>query len=161
MAVACWDALISSLAYLVLIPALALIVSPWFLLAYVLDVPVVVVPLAATAVRRRELRRAVASLPALYVLRSITVVYSAAKILLSDTPQPQLDASGTVVETTSQPVEAASLELLPIAPVLVTSARSHSFSRLPASLASPPVAAASATRMLSRRPSSPGMSRQL
>jgi biofilm PGA synthesis N-glycosyltransferase PgaC len=71
VAVACWDALISSLAYLVLIPALALIVSPWFLLAYVLDVPAVIVPLAATAVRRRELRRAVASLPALYVLRML------------------------------------------------------------------------------------------
>jgi hypothetical protein len=59
------------------------------------------------------------SLAAVIVL-SITVVYSAAKILFSETPQPQLDASGTAVETTSQPVGAASLELLPIAPVLVT-----------------------------------------
>jgi biofilm PGA synthesis N-glycosyltransferase PgaC len=71
VAVACWDALLSSLAYLVLIPALAVIVSPWFLLAFVLDVPAVIVPVAATAIGRRELRQAVASLPAMYVLRML------------------------------------------------------------------------------------------
>ena len=71
VAVACWDSLLSSIAYLVLIPVLVLIVSPWFLLAFVLDVPAVIVPVAATAVGRREFRQAVASLPAMYVLRML------------------------------------------------------------------------------------------
>lgn len=61
------------------------------------------------------------SLAACIVL-SITVVYSAARLLFSDTSQPasQLHASGTVVEPASQPVDTASLELLPIAPVVMT-----------------------------------------
>jgi cellulose synthase/poly-beta-1,6-N-acetylglucosamine synthase-like glycosyltransferase len=71
VAVACWDSLLSSLAYLALIPALALIVSPWFLLAYVLDVPAVIIPVAAIALRRHEFGRAVASMPAMYVLRML------------------------------------------------------------------------------------------
>jgi biofilm PGA synthesis N-glycosyltransferase PgaC len=71
VAVACWDALISSLAYVAVIPALALIVSPWFLLAYILDVPAVIVPVAVTAQRRGEFWKAVASIPALYVLRML------------------------------------------------------------------------------------------
>lgn len=71
VAVACWDSLLSSLAYLVLIPALAWIISPWFLLAFVLDVPAVLVPVVAAAVRRRELKQALASIPAMYVLRML------------------------------------------------------------------------------------------
>jgi hypothetical protein len=54
------------------------------------------------------------------IVVSITVTYSGLKLLVSDSPQPQPVASGTVVEATSQPTDAASLELLPIAPVVMT-----------------------------------------
>lgn len=57
------------------------------------------------------------------IVLSITLTYSGAKLLFPDTPQqaPQLAAGGTVVETPpQQPLDAASLELLPIAPVVMT-----------------------------------------
>jgi hypothetical protein len=54
------------------------------------------------------------------IVVSITVTYSGLKLLVSDSPQPQPVASGTAVETTSQPIDPTSLELLPIAPVVMT-----------------------------------------
>jgi cellulose synthase/poly-beta-1,6-N-acetylglucosamine synthase-like glycosyltransferase len=69
VAVACYDALIASLAFLVALPMLALLVSPLFLLGYVLDAPAVIIPVAVAATHRRELRRALLSFPCFYVLR--------------------------------------------------------------------------------------------
>jgi biofilm PGA synthesis N-glycosyltransferase PgaC len=71
VAIATWDALVASLAYMVLIPLLAILVSPAFLLGYLIDAPVVMVPVLAQAVERRELGRAVASLPGFFVLRTV------------------------------------------------------------------------------------------
>lgn len=47
VAIACYDALIASFAFLVLLPVLAILVSPWFLLGYVLDAPAVIVPVTS------------------------------------------------------------------------------------------------------------------
>lgn len=69
VALAFWDSAIASLAYIVLIPLLALLVNPIFLLGYVIDAPVVLIPVVLGASRRRELRKALVSFPSYFVLR--------------------------------------------------------------------------------------------
>ena len=72
VAVSFWDALVASALYLFLLPVLALVLrSPWLLLGYVIDVPAVLVPVLAGAVARREVGRALASLPAFFLLRTV------------------------------------------------------------------------------------------
>lgn len=75
VAVGLWDAVVASIAYLVLIPLLAIFVSPMFLLAYLLDGPAIVVPVAFKAIQRGELMRAMASLPGFFVLRTVNAVF--------------------------------------------------------------------------------------
>jgi biofilm PGA synthesis N-glycosyltransferase PgaC len=75
IAVACWDALAASILFLVGLPLLAAFVSPYFVVGYVVDAPVLLVPVVAGAVRRRELGRALASLPAFFVLRIVNAVF--------------------------------------------------------------------------------------
>jgi poly-beta-1,6-N-acetyl-D-glucosamine synthase len=75
VAVAFWDALLASLAYLVLIPVLAVLVDPLVLLAYLVDAPVVLVPVLWQAVQRGEARQAAASFPAFFVLRVVNGVF--------------------------------------------------------------------------------------
>jgi biofilm PGA synthesis N-glycosyltransferase PgaC len=76
VAVALWDATVASLVYLILLPLLAVVfANPWFLLGYVLDLPAVAVPVVAGGVRRRELGRALLSLPAFFVLRTVNAIY--------------------------------------------------------------------------------------
>lgn len=70
--VAMVDALVASLVYLLVLPLLALVLAtPLLLLLYVVDIPAVVVPVAAAAWRRGELARAMASLPSFFVLRTV------------------------------------------------------------------------------------------
>lgn len=72
VAVAFWDALVASVVYLFLLPGLAVLLgTPWLLLGYVIDVPAVLVPVIAGAAPRREVGRALASLPAFFVLRTV------------------------------------------------------------------------------------------
>jgi biofilm PGA synthesis N-glycosyltransferase PgaC len=71
VAIATWDAVVASLAYLVLIPLLAILISPAYLLGYLIDAPVVMVPVLAQAAGRREIRRALASLPGFFLLRTV------------------------------------------------------------------------------------------
>jgi biofilm PGA synthesis N-glycosyltransferase PgaC len=75
VAVACWDALLASLAYLVLIPVMAIAVDPLFLLAYLVDAPVIMIPVLWQAAERGEARRAAASLPGFFVLRVVNGVF--------------------------------------------------------------------------------------
>lgn len=75
VAVALWDATVASLAFLLLVPLLAIFVSPWFLLAYVIDLPAVMVPVFAKAWRRGEVWRAFFSLPGFYVLRTVNAIH--------------------------------------------------------------------------------------
>ncbi|HET9984165.1 MAG TPA: glycosyltransferase family 2 protein [Longimicrobiales bacterium] len=76
VAVAAWDALVASFVYLVLVPLLAVVLrNPLFLLGYLIDLPALLVPLAVGAVPRRELRRALASLPAFFVLRTVNALF--------------------------------------------------------------------------------------
>ena len=76
VAVGLWDATVASLAYLVLLPLLALVLgSPLLLLGYVIDVPMLLVPLLSKAVRRKECGRVLASIPAFFVLRTINGLF--------------------------------------------------------------------------------------
>lgn len=71
VAIGVWDAVLASIAYVVVFPLLALLFGPAVLLAYVIDAPVVAVPILWHAFRRGETRRALASLPAFFVLRLV------------------------------------------------------------------------------------------
>jgi biofilm PGA synthesis N-glycosyltransferase PgaC len=76
VAVSIWDATLASFVYLLLLPALAIAFhNPWLLLGYVIDVPAVLVPVMVGAARRGEMRKALASVPAFLVLRTVNAVF--------------------------------------------------------------------------------------
>lgn len=76
IAVSLWDAVVASLAYLILLPVLAfLFANPIILIVYVIDIPVVLVPVLFKAVERREVRVALASMPSFFVLRTVNAVF--------------------------------------------------------------------------------------
>jgi cellulose synthase/poly-beta-1,6-N-acetylglucosamine synthase-like glycosyltransferase len=76
IAVACWDAALASVIYLLLLPVLAITFSnPYLFLGYVIDVPAVVIPVMIGAIPRGEARRALASLPSFFVLRTVNAVF--------------------------------------------------------------------------------------
>jgi biofilm PGA synthesis N-glycosyltransferase PgaC len=76
VAVAFWDAVIAAGAYLFLLPVLAIALgNPWLLLGYVIDIPAIAVPVLVGAAARGETRRALASLPSFFLLRTINAFY--------------------------------------------------------------------------------------
>jgi poly-beta-1,6-N-acetyl-D-glucosamine synthase len=78
VAAAVWDATIATAAYFLVLPLLAiLLASPWPLLGYLIDLPAILVPVAVGASRRRELRKAIASLPGYFVLRFVNSLFFA------------------------------------------------------------------------------------
>jgi hypothetical protein len=71
-----WDATLASFIYLILLPILTIYFkSPWLLLGYLIDAPAVLVPVMVGAVPRGEAGRAIASLPAFFVLRTVNAVF--------------------------------------------------------------------------------------
>jgi hypothetical protein len=74
VALAFWDALIASLAFIVALPLLAVLISPAFLIGYVMDAPVVLLPVMLHARRRSEIRTATLSFPAYFVLRTVNAI---------------------------------------------------------------------------------------
>lgn len=76
VAVSLWDATVASFLYLLVLPALALALrNPWLLLGYAIDLPAVLVPVIVGAVPRRELPRALASMPAFFVIRTVNAIF--------------------------------------------------------------------------------------
>ncbi len=75
VAVSLWDATIASVAYMVLLPLLSIFVTPLFLLGYLIDIPAIVVPVLYTAFKRKEVGRAMASLPGFFVLRLVNSIF--------------------------------------------------------------------------------------
>jgi cellulose synthase/poly-beta-1,6-N-acetylglucosamine synthase-like glycosyltransferase len=76
IAVSLWDAVIASLAYLILLPLLAILLSnPILLLVYIIDIPVVLVPVLFKARERKEVRKALASIPSFFVLRTFNALF--------------------------------------------------------------------------------------
>jgi biofilm PGA synthesis N-glycosyltransferase PgaC len=76
VAVATWDAVVASFLFLVALPLLALLFrEPLWLLGYVIDVPALLVPLLIGAAPRGEIGRALASVPAFLLLRTVNAVF--------------------------------------------------------------------------------------
>jgi biofilm PGA synthesis N-glycosyltransferase PgaC len=76
VAVAFWDATFASVAYLVLLPLIALaMATPVLLLAYVLDMPAIVIPVMFAAFQHKRVRASLASLPAFFVLRLVNGMF--------------------------------------------------------------------------------------
>ena len=76
VAVALWDAAIASVAFLLVLPVLAVLLQNFWLLAgYVIDAPAILVPVVFGASRRGETRKALASLPAFFVLRTVNAIF--------------------------------------------------------------------------------------
>ena len=76
VAVSCWDAVVASFVYLLLLPVLAILLeNPYVLLGYVIDVPAILVPVVAGAWPRRDMRRALLSVPSFFVLRTVNAIW--------------------------------------------------------------------------------------
>ena len=76
VAVALWDAIVASIAFLIVVPVLAVALrSPWPLLAYFIDAPAILVPILVGSIPRREIGRTLASLPSFFVLRLVNGFY--------------------------------------------------------------------------------------
>jgi poly-beta-1,6-N-acetyl-D-glucosamine synthase len=76
VAVTLWDATVASFAFLVVLPLLAILFgNPWPLIGYLVDAPAVAIPVVAAAARRGETLKALASLPAFFVLRTVNAVF--------------------------------------------------------------------------------------
>ncbi|HUQ19604.1 MAG TPA: glycosyltransferase family 2 protein [Gemmatimonadaceae bacterium] len=76
VAVSMWDASLAAFLYLLLLPVLAIYFrTPWLLLGYVIDAPAMLVPVMAGAIPRGEGLKALASLPAFFVLRTVNAIF--------------------------------------------------------------------------------------
>lgn len=76
VAVALWDAVMASVGYLVIVPLLTLLfMNPVFFLAYVLDAPVVIIPVLLAAGGNRKIGEVLASVPAFFVLRTVNSMF--------------------------------------------------------------------------------------
>jgi biofilm PGA synthesis N-glycosyltransferase PgaC len=74
--VALWESTVASVIYLVVLPITALLFqNPWILLVYILDAPALMAPVLREAAARKEFWRALASIPAFFVLRVINCVF--------------------------------------------------------------------------------------
>ena len=75
LAVMLWDSFTASFIYLLLAPLLAVFVSPWFLAIYLIDVPVIALPVLLEARRHAMLKKAIPATLAFFVLRLINSVF--------------------------------------------------------------------------------------
>ena len=66
-----WDAIVEGSFILFALPLLSVLVNPLFLLGYVIDLPIIAVPVLLEGLKRREFGRALLSLPAYPVLRMV------------------------------------------------------------------------------------------
>lgn len=82
VAVSFWDATLAPLVYFLVIPLLAALLSPLFLIGYVIDAPAILVPVLYGAIKRRELGKALLSYPAFFVLRLVNAAIMLKAIIL-------------------------------------------------------------------------------
>jgi cellulose synthase/poly-beta-1,6-N-acetylglucosamine synthase-like glycosyltransferase len=69
------DAAIASIAFLFLIPILSVVLSPFYLLGYAIDAPVILIPVLAGASARGESVKALVSYPAFFLLRVLNGMF--------------------------------------------------------------------------------------
>jgi poly-beta-1,6-N-acetyl-D-glucosamine synthase len=75
VAVALWDGVVASMAYMFVLPLLAILVHPLMLLGYVIDFPAILPSVLYKAWRRGEFWKALASMPSFFVLRIVNGFY--------------------------------------------------------------------------------------
>jgi cellulose synthase/poly-beta-1,6-N-acetylglucosamine synthase-like glycosyltransferase len=75
VAIMLWDAVVTGSALLFAIPVLGILFNPLFFLGYVIDIPFIAVPVIAEARARKELTKALISLPAYPVLRIVNTAF--------------------------------------------------------------------------------------
>jgi cellulose synthase/poly-beta-1,6-N-acetylglucosamine synthase-like glycosyltransferase len=74
--VAMWESTVASIIYLFVVPLMVILKhQPLLLLVYVLDAPALMVPVLTQAAERKELLRALASIPSFFVLRVVNSVF--------------------------------------------------------------------------------------
>lgn len=71
VAVVMWDAIMATLSYLLVVPVLAITVSPLFLLIYLIDLPAIAAPALFEGFERRQVWRVMSSLPSFFILRVV------------------------------------------------------------------------------------------
>lgn len=72
VAVSTWDALVGAILYLFILPGLTIFFrNPAFLVAYVIDIPIILVPVLYKGIQRREGMRVLASFPSFIILRMV------------------------------------------------------------------------------------------
>jgi biofilm PGA synthesis N-glycosyltransferase PgaC len=69
VAIAAFDAMFAPVVTLLVLPLLAVLITAWYALGYVVDLPLVAIPVLLAARRRRQTRLALSSLPCYFVLR--------------------------------------------------------------------------------------------
>ncbi len=76
IAVATWDAFLASFVYLLAFPLLALLYrNPLFLLGYIVDAPIILVPALYMGLVRKEPMKVIMSFPAFFVLRVVNCLF--------------------------------------------------------------------------------------
>lgn len=74
--VSLWDAVIASVVYLIGLPALAIYLgNPLILLAYFIDLPAILWPVLVKAWPRKEVGKALTSIPSFFILRMVNGFY--------------------------------------------------------------------------------------
>jgi biofilm PGA synthesis N-glycosyltransferase PgaC len=74
--VAMWESTVASIIYLFVVPLMVIwMQQPLLLLVYVLDAPALMVPVLTQAVKRKELWKALLSIPSFFVLRVVNSVF--------------------------------------------------------------------------------------
>lgn len=73
--VALFDSILAPLVYFAVLPIASILISPWFLSAYIFDLPILALPILVEAFERGETGRAISSLPAFLVMRQINAAF--------------------------------------------------------------------------------------
>ncbi|MBK6739274.1 MAG: hypothetical protein IPG64_16070 [Haliea sp.] len=102
IAVSLWDAVIASTVYLFLLPLLAItFANPYFLIGYVIDIPALLVPTLLTALRRKEVLRLLASVPAFFVLRTVNSVFLLEALWSESSSENRFESTKRVTDMTA------------------------------------------------------------
>jgi biofilm PGA synthesis N-glycosyltransferase PgaC len=75
VAVMLWDAMVTGFLMLFVLPALILTVNPLFILGYIIDLPILAVPVLIEGCKRKEFGLALSSLPAYPLLRIVNSAF--------------------------------------------------------------------------------------
>ncbi|OGK24210.1 hypothetical protein A3A46_01920 [Candidatus Roizmanbacteria bacterium RIFCSPLOWO2_01_FULL_37_13] len=76
IAVMTWDSIVASIMYLFVIPIFSVIFkSPYLLLLFIIDAPIVFIPVFLRGLKRKELLKVVFSFPSFFILRIVNAIF--------------------------------------------------------------------------------------